>query len=63
MTRVPSFSTTPPCARIAAIERARCWLAPIRPVTPCMMMPSRFSAMVQLLTSMNSIVIPSGSRV
>src|SRR5262245_29474122 len=51
MTRVPLPSATPPCARIAAMERARCWFAPIRPVTPCMMMPSRCSAMASLLSS------------
>src|SRR6266545_6460063 len=45
MTRVPSESSTPPCPRIAMIERARCWFIPIRPVTPCMMIPSLFSAM------------------
>ena len=31
---------TPPCSRIARIERTRCWLSPMRPVTPFMMMPS-----------------------
>ena len=37
----PPSSATPPCARIALIERTRCWLVPMRPVTPFMMMPSR----------------------
>ena len=35
-----SSSATPPCARIAQIERIRCWFVPMRPVTPFMMMPS-----------------------
>ncbi len=33
-----------PCSRIANIERIRCWFIPMRPVTPCMMTPSRVSA-------------------
>jgi hypothetical protein len=41
MSRVPSSRATPPCARIALIERTRCWLVPILPVTPFMMMPMR----------------------
>ena len=43
MTRVPSASRTPPCLRISRIERTRCWLVPMRPVTPFMMMPMRRS--------------------
>ena len=35
----------PPCSRIARIERTRCWLVPMRPVTPFMMMPTFFFAM------------------
>jgi hypothetical protein len=31
MTRRPSASATPPCARIAQIERTRCWFVPMRP--------------------------------
>src|SRR6185436_7527610 len=42
--RVPSFSATPPCLRISRIERTKCWFMPMRPVTPCMMMPIRFCA-------------------
>src|SRR5678816_155169 len=30
----PFASATPPWARIAQIERMRCWFMPIRPVTP-----------------------------
>src|SRR5690606_8699484 len=32
---------TPPCFMIATIERNRCWLVPMRPVTPLRMMPMR----------------------
>jgi hypothetical protein len=35
---------TPPCLRIARIERTRCWVSPMRPVTPCVMTPSRSAA-------------------
>src|SRR5258708_2445855 len=41
ITRLPSASATPPWARIAPIERTRCWFVPILPVTPFMMTPSR----------------------
>jgi len=41
ITRSPFLSCTPPSLRIARIERMRCWFVPIRPVTPCMMMPRR----------------------
>ena len=41
MTMSPLASLTPPSARIARMERTRCWFVPIRPVTPCMMMPRR----------------------
>src|SRR3954464_14168516 len=41
MTRLPSESTTPPCCRIARMERIRCWFVPMRPVTPFMIMPTR----------------------
>ena len=40
ITRSPFGSATPPCSRIATIERTRCWLSPMRPVTPYIMMPS-----------------------
>src|SRR6185503_13191755 len=40
ITRSPFGSLTPPCARIATIERTRCWLSPMRPVTPTITMPS-----------------------
>src|SRR5207237_566022 len=40
---IPRFGATPPCLRISRIERMRCWFMPMRPVTPCMMMPTRFS--------------------
>src|SRR3954454_1866245 len=30
---------TPPCLMMATIERMRCWLVPMRPVTPFMMIP------------------------
>ena len=40
ITRSPFGSATPPCSRIARIERTRCWFSPMRPVTPFMMMPS-----------------------
>ena len=33
-------SITPPCLMMATIERMRCWLVPMRPVTPFMMMPT-----------------------
>jgi hypothetical protein len=39
MTREPSDISTPPWARIAATERIRCWLTPMRPETPFMMRP------------------------
>ena len=39
--RPPPRSATPPAARMARIERIRCWFIPMRPVTPCMTMPSR----------------------
>ena len=31
---------TPPWRMIATIDRMRCWLVPMRPVTPFMMMPT-----------------------
>src|SRR5690349_24826459 len=40
ITRSPFGTLTPPCARIATIERTRCWLSPMRPVTPTITMPS-----------------------
>src|SRR6266568_2283315 len=40
----PSPRRSPPSLRISAIERSRCWLVPIRPVTPNMMMPTRRAA-------------------
>ena len=33
-------SITPPCLMMATIDRMRCWLVPMRPVTPFMMMPT-----------------------
>ena len=45
ISRVPSFRATPPWRRISRIERTRCWFVPMRPVTPCMMMPMRFVVM------------------
>ena len=41
MTRSPFESATPPSSMILSTERTRCWLVPMRPVTPFMMMPSR----------------------
>ena len=41
ISRPPSGNGTPPRARMARIERTRCWLSPMRPVTPFMMMPMR----------------------
>ncbi len=41
MIAVPSASRTPPCSRMATIDRSRCWFVPMRPVTPFMMMPIR----------------------
>src|SRR5438132_7383604 len=49
ITRRPSARRTPPSARMAQIERMRCWLVPIRPVTPFMMIPSRIVSTVVLL--------------
>ena len=49
ITRSPLASATPPWSRIATIERIRCWFRPMRPVTPCMMSPSRCVAMVAFL--------------
>src|SRR4029077_20406167 len=46
ITRSPFRSLTPPCARIATIDRIRCWFIPMRPVTPFMMMPRRCCAML-----------------
>ena len=37
----PPGAGMPPASRMATMERARCWLAPIRPVTPFMITPSR----------------------
>ena len=45
MTLSPFASATPPCARMAQMDRMRCWFMPMRPVTPCMIRPSRFVAM------------------
>ena len=45
ITRSPFGSATPPCSRMARIERTRCWLSPMRPVTPYMTMPSLRVAM------------------
>src|SRR5262245_23926199 len=44
ITRSPFLSARPPCARMARIERIKCWFMPMRPVTPFMMMPSRCCA-------------------
>ena len=35
----PGPTATPPCSRIARIERMRCWLVPMRPVTPFITIP------------------------
>ena len=35
-----SLMRTPPCCRMARIDRRRCWFNPMRPVTPFMMMPT-----------------------
>src|SRR4051812_21504608 len=43
--RVVASSATPPCARMALIDRMRCWFVPMRPVTPFMMMPRRIVSM------------------
>ena len=48
ITRSPLASATPPSLRMATIERTRCWFVPMRPVTPFMMMPSRFTAIAVL---------------
>src|SRR3954454_16954479 len=48
ITRSPLRSGTPPWARIATIERIRCWFIPMRPVTPFMMMPRRCCAISSL---------------
>ncbi len=42
MMTVPGPTLTPPCFRMAMMERSRCWLVPMRPVTPFMMMPTRW---------------------
>src|ERR1700722_2105359 len=34
-----ALTRTPPCLMIASMERTKCWLVPMRPVTPFMMMP------------------------
>ena len=39
ITLSPPASNTPPWARMAQIERIRCWFMPMRPVTPCITMP------------------------
>ena len=39
VTREPSAIGTPPWARIASIERIRCWFTPMRPLTPFMITP------------------------
>src|SRR6266536_491205 len=39
----PSAAGSPPCSRIATMERSRCWRRPIRPVTPFITMPTRRS--------------------
>jgi hypothetical protein len=41
ITLSPLASVTPPWLRIATMERIRCWFMPMRPVTPCMMIPRR----------------------
>ena len=51
ITRSPLGSATPPCSRIATIERTKCWLSPMRPVTPYITMPSLRVAMRALLPS------------
>src|SRR5262245_42414181 len=58
MTRSPFLSCTPPCARIATIERIRCWFMPMRPVTPFMMMPRRCCAMSVSLHSQQALDAP-----
>ena len=39
ISRRSSETFTPPCFMIARMERTRCWLVPMRPVTPFRMMP------------------------
>ena len=43
MSRVAVGEGTPPWLRMATIERMRCWFVPIRPVTPFMITPTRFT--------------------
>src|SRR6266480_3456275 len=45
----PLRNATPPCWRIATIERIRCWFMPMRPVTPFMITPRRSCVILCLL--------------
>src|ERR1700724_2158766 len=62
ITLSPFLRATPPAARIATIERIKCWFMPMRPVTPFMMMPSRCCAMLSTF-HLYSVVRPSSSAV
>ncbi len=52
--RSPFGSGIPFSARMARMERIRCWFIPILPVTPCMMIPILRS--IQIFLSVKSVV-------
>src|SRR5262245_43807228 len=61
ITLSPLPSSTPPSLRMATMERTRCWLVPMRPVTPFMMMPSRCTAMpLPPLVSLAPVTVGAG---
>src|SRR4030095_3242254 len=51
MTLSPLESVTPPWSRIATMERIRCWFMPMRPVTPCMMIPRECVGITYILSN------------
>src|SRR5918999_2445664 len=55
--RLPSDRASPPCRRIARMERTMCWFVPIRPVTPFMTTPM---VRVAASTAMENVCQTSG---
>src|SRR6476659_10089347 len=53
--RRSSETRTPPCFMMARTERIRCWLVPMRPVTPLRMMPILRVSMFRFLAESKSL--------
>src|SRR6185503_9561184 len=60
--RSPLARDKPPCLRISRMDRTRCWFIPMRPVTPCMMMPTRFKQPPLFDRFENTAKVADGAR-